>query len=136
MTLDTEHFTERTLSISADLARLPEVRRFVEETADQFGFDADLRQQIKLATNEATANAVEHGSPSADDMVEVRAAAEDGALTIYVSDCGSFVPRVAPRGSLPERGRGMAFMDLLMDEVQVYPGSDGTVVRLSKRLPD
>jgi anti-sigma regulatory factor (Ser/Thr protein kinase) len=37
---------------------------------------------------------------------------------------------------MPERGRGLAFMDLLMDEVEVRPGSGGTEVRLLKRLED
>lgn len=136
MELETERFTERTLSIPADLSRLPEARRFADEIASAVGFDRDVCQQIKLATNEATANAVEHGSRSTDDIVELRAAEEDGALAIYIADGGSFVPRMSPRGSLPERGRGMAFMDLLMDDVQVQPGAAGTVVRLAKRLPE
>lgn len=135
MALHTERFIERTLSIPADLARLPEARRFVEEIASQLGFDAAACQQIKLATNEATTNAVEHGSRSPDDVVELRAAEEDGALALYISDRGSFVRRISPRGGLPERGRGMAFMDLLMDDAEVQPGRDGTVVRLTKRLP-
>ena len=136
MALETERFTERTLAIPADLSRLPEARQFAESMAGQFGFDSAVRQQIKLAINEAVANAVEHGSRSPEDAVELRAASEDGALAIYVRDTGTFVPRMSPRGSLPERGRGMAFMDMLMDDVRVFPGGDGTVVRLTKRLPE
>lgn len=132
--VSTTHFTQQGMSIGADLARLGEIRRFAERMAASFGFDAALQQQIKLAINEAAANAVEHGSASPHDVVELRAVDEDGALTFYIVDSGRFVPPSAPRGHLPERGRGMAFMELLMDEVHVRPSDRGTTVRLAKRL--
>jgi anti-sigma regulatory factor (Ser/Thr protein kinase) len=130
---DTERFGERELSLPADLSRLLDARRFAEEAAADFGFDDAARQQIKLAANEAVANAMEHGSRTPEDEVALRAAEEDGALAIYVRDAGNFVPRVMHRGAMPERGRGLAFMDLLMDEVEVRPGPRGTEVRLAKR---
>ena len=127
-------FAERGVSLPADLAHLPEARDFVDRAAAEFGFDDERRAQIKLATNEAVANAIEHGSPPAGADVRLRAAEEDGALAIYVTDAGMFVPRTLRRGELPERGRGMAFMGIFMDEVDVRPGPDGTEVRLLKRL--
>lgn len=131
---DTTRFNERGLSLPADLSRLLDARRFAEEAAADFGFDDATRQQIKLAANEAVANAMEHGSPTSDHEVALQAVEEEGALAIYVRDAGSFVPRMMHRGAMPERGRGLAFMDLLMDEVEVRPGSGGTEVRLAKRL--
>ena len=133
---DTTRFDERELSLPADLSRLLEARRFAEEAAADFGFDDAARQQIKLAANEAVANAMEHGSPSSDHEVALHAVEEGGALAIYVRDAGSFVPRMMHRGAMPERGRGLAFMDLLMDEVEVRPGSGGTEVRLVKWLEE
>jgi anti-sigma regulatory factor (Ser/Thr protein kinase) len=129
-------FDERDIRLPADSARLSEARRFAEAAAGEFGFDEDVQRQITLAINEAVANAIEHGSPQAGDEVELRAAAEDGALAIYVIDRGRFTPRTAHREAMPERGRGLAFMDLLMDEVEVSTGSRGTRVRLAKRLDD
>ena len=81
------------------------------------------------------ANAIEHGSDGPHSTVSVRVVEEEsGALALYITDDGSFVPRMQDRGVMPERGRGLAFMDLLMDEVDVRPGEDGTEVRLVMRL--
>jgi anti-sigma regulatory factor (Ser/Thr protein kinase) len=35
---------------------------------------------------------------------------------------------------MPESGRGLEFMRLMMDEVDLQPGTDGTRLRLIKRL--
>ena len=126
-------FNERELSIPADVSKVGEVRDFADAAAEAFGFDAEDRYRIKLAATEAVANALEHGASSADDTIRLRAVDEDGALTFYVTDPGKFVPRVVPRGALPERGRGLAFIGQLMDEVDLTPGDDGTVIRFSKR---
>jgi anti-sigma regulatory factor (Ser/Thr protein kinase) len=135
-TVNAERFERRDMSLPADLRRLRQAREFAEEAAADFGFDEAVQQQIKLAANEAVANAMEHGSSRDGDEIVLRAVEEEGALAIYVKDLGSFVPRMLQRGAMPERGRGLAFMDLLMDEVEVRPGSGGTEVRLLKRLED
>ena len=59
---------------------------------------------------------------------------EPGALVFEVIDTGRFVPRVTRRGDMPESGRGLEFMRLMMDEVELYPGAAGTRLRLVKRL--
>jgi serine/threonine-protein kinase RsbW len=126
-------FEGRELHVPADYGRLPEVRRFAADAATAFGLGRTEAHDVTMALSEAVANAVEHGSPSAGDEIEIQALAEADALVLYVRDRGRFVPRVAPRGELPERGRGLRFMTELMDEVDVRPGSAGTVVRLVKR---
>ena len=133
MQVKTGRFTERRCSIPADLAELPRARHFADRAATDFGFGESERYSIKMATSEAVANAIEHGSSSSAETVDLRAVDEGGALTFYVTDAGTFVPRVA-RGKTPERGRGLAFMGQLMDEVDVRPGREGTVVRYAKRL--
>jgi hypothetical protein len=41
---------------------------------------------------------------------------------------------VARRGDpLPDSGRGLEFLRVLMDEVHLRPGSDGTLLRFVKR---
>jgi serine/threonine-protein kinase RsbW len=129
-------FDERGLRLPADSSRLSEARRFAERVAEEFGFGEAVRRQIMLALNEAVANAIQHGSPRDGDEVELRAVSEDGALAIYVTDRGRFTPRTAHRDAMPERGRGLAFMDLLMDEVEVSAQPGGTRVRLLKRPQD
>jgi anti-sigma regulatory factor (Ser/Thr protein kinase) len=125
-------FTPREHSISADVARLKEARDFAERCAADFGLGEDARYQVKLAISEAVTNAIQHGSSSPSDRIRITVAEESGALVFEVEDTGRFRPRVR-RGVLPESGRGLEFMRLLMDEVDLRPGTDGTLLRISKR---
>jgi serine/threonine-protein kinase RsbW len=127
-------FRPREHSITADLDRLKEARDFAESAAADFGFDADGRYEVKLALSEAVSNAIRHGSRSPEDPVRILAAEESGALVFEVLDTGTFVPRVVRRGDLPESGRGLEFMRVLMDEVDLRPSRRGTLLRMAKRL--
>ena len=66
--------------------------------------------------------------------MRIVATEEPGALVFEVLDTGRFVPRVTRRGDMPESGRGLEFMRLMMDQVDVRPGETGTRLRLVKRL--
>lgn len=123
------------VSITADPARLGEAREFVESVATNHGFDEDALYQIKVASNEAVSNAIEHGRPCEQGNIEVRAEVEDGELAFYVRDCGEFILADSPRDPIAERGRGFTFMSLLMDDVSLDTEPGNTVVRLAKRLP-
>jgi anti-sigma regulatory factor (Ser/Thr protein kinase) len=125
-------FTPREHSISADVARLKEARDFAERCAAEFGFGEDDRYQVRLAISEAVTNAIQHGSSSSSDPIRISAVEEAGALVFEVTDTGRFRPRVR-RGVLPESGRGLEFMRLLMDEVDLRPGANGTLLRVAKR---
>jgi serine/threonine-protein kinase RsbW len=127
-------FRPREHSIQADLNRLKEARDFADEAAAAFGFNPDARYDVRLAVSEAVTNAIQHGSRSPEDPVRIVAAEESGALVFEVLDTGSFVPRVVRRGDLPEGGRGLEFMRILMDEVDLRPGRRGTMLRMAKRL--
>jgi anti-sigma regulatory factor (Ser/Thr protein kinase) len=125
-------FTPREHSISADVARLKEARDFAERCAADFGLGEDARYHVKLAISEAVTNAIQHGSSSPNDRIRITVAEESGALVFEVKDTGRFRPRVR-RGILPESGRGLEFMRLLMDEVDLRPGAGGTLLRFTKR---
>jgi anti-sigma regulatory factor (Ser/Thr protein kinase) len=125
-------FTPREHSISADVTRLKEARDFAERAAREFGLSDDDSYQVKLAISEAVTNAIQHGSSSPTDPIRIVVAEESGALVFEVIDTGRFRPRVR-RGVLPESGRGLEFMRLLMDEVDLRPGLTGTLLRISKR---
>jgi serine/threonine-protein kinase RsbW len=127
-------FERREHSIRADLGRLKEARDFAERAAEAFGLSGDACHEVKLALSEAVSNAIQHGSSSADAPIRICASGEPGALVIEVIDTGRFVPRVTRRGEIPESGRGLEFMRLMMDEVDLQPGPDGTRLRLVKRL--
>ncbi len=128
-----ETFSPREHSIRADLDRLKEVRDFAARAAAEFGLGAEALYDVKLAVSEAVTNAIRHGSRSPDDSVRILATEESGALVFEVVDSGTFVPRVVRRGDLPEGGRGLEFMRVLMDEVDLRPGRQGTLLRMAKR---
>ena len=125
-------FSPREHSISADVARVKEARDFAERCAADFGLGEDARYQVKLAISEAVTNAIQHGSASPSDPIRISAAEESDALVFEVADTGRFRPRVR-RSALPESGRGLEFMRLVMDDVDLRVGADGTLLRFSKR---
>lgn len=127
-------FHPREHSIRADLNRLKEARDFADQAAAAFGFGNSARYEVKLAVSEAVTNAIQHGSRSDNDQIRIVVAEESGALVFEVLDTGSFVPRVVRRGDLPESGRGLEFMRVLMDEVDLRPSRGGTLLRMAKRL--
>ena len=127
-------FKPREHSILADLRLLKEARDFAERAAAEFGFGAAACYDVKLAMSEAVTNAIQHGSSSPSDPIKIGIAAEGGALVFEVRDTGRFRPRVRRRGGeLSESGRGLEFMRVLMDEVDLRPGDGGTLMRFAKR---
>jgi anti-sigma regulatory factor (Ser/Thr protein kinase) len=127
-------FTGAELKLPAELSRLPDARTWADAAAEAFGFDEMVRYQIKMAVSEGVANAVEHGSSGPSDEIHLRAAPEGDSLAFYIRDSGRFIPRISPRGEMPERGRGLAFLGQLMDEVDIKPSASGTELRFCKRL--
>jgi anti-sigma regulatory factor (Ser/Thr protein kinase) len=121
-------------SIDANLARLKEARDFAERAAIEFGLPSDACYQVKLALSEAVTNAIQHGSRSPADPIRIVVTEEPGAIVFEVVDTGRFIPRVTRRGDMPESGRGLEFMRLMMDVVDLHPGQHGTRLRLVKRL--
>ncbi|SRR6266511_970845 len=128
-------FCPREATIPADSAQIGRARAFADAAANVFGFDQDSRFAFRMAISEVVANAIEHGSRSPDDVVRMRAVEEDGALAFYVTDVGSFTaPEALSEDALRDRGRGIEMIRWLMDELDVRPGYEGTVIRFSKRL--
>jgi anti-sigma regulatory factor (Ser/Thr protein kinase) len=126
-------FQPREHSIRADLELLKEARDFAERAAADFGFDGSACYDVKLAMSEAVTNAIQHGSSSPSDPIRILVLAEGPSLVFEVLDTGRFVPRVMRRGELSESGRGLEFMRVLMDEVDLRPGRGGTLMRFIKR---
>jgi serine/threonine-protein kinase RsbW len=127
-------FQPREHSIQADLGLLKQARDFAERAAADFGLDDGACYDVKLAMSEAVTNAIQHGSTSADDPISILVLAEGPELVFEVLDTGRFMPRVLTRGELEESGRGLEFIRVLMDEVDLRPTDDGTLMRFTKRL--
>jgi serine/threonine-protein kinase RsbW len=114
-------------------------RRSLDRILTVLGVRPDCRGEIALAVSEACSNAVQHGTgPS---LYEVAAESEDSHCVITVNDSG---PGLAPGAAsespaMPDatalRGRGMALMRAMTDELELRPSRGGGLsVRLSKRL--
>lgn len=126
-------FEPREHRITADLRLLKQARDFAARAAADFGLGDNACHEVKLALSEAVANAIRHGSSSPADEVRILVAEEPGGIVFEVLDTGRFRPQVTRRTPLPESGRGLEFMRLVMDRVDLYPGREGTRVRMVKR---
>jgi anti-sigma regulatory factor (Ser/Thr protein kinase)/ketosteroid isomerase-like protein len=115
---------------------LSEGRGFIDRALSAAGFDESARYQVTVATNEAVSNAMEHGAPCDDGHFHLAAVVESGSFVFSVRDCGEFEQAAPPAPDpVAERGRGFAFMNLLMDDVRLEARPGNTVLRLAKRLP-
>ena len=127
------HFQPREHSMQADLGLLKEARDFAARAAQDFGLGEGACYDVKVAMSEAVTNAIQHGSSSPDDPIRIAIMAEGQALVFEVLDTGRFRPRVMRRGELSESGRGLEFMRVLMDEVDLRPSKGGTLMRFITR---
>ena len=117
------------LRVAADPGSLSGMRRSLRGWLAAAGADEDLVYDVLVAVGEAAANAVEHAYGPIDAAFDVSAEIDAGVLHMVVRDKGRWRPS---RGS--NRGRGLALMRELMDEVDVTLGESGTAVELWRRL--
>ena len=120
----------RELRLRQDPRELRRARRLAEAAAGEHGLDEEQSFRFTFAANEAVANAIEHGAPRADGTVLLRIVSDAEAVCFEVHDCGGFGVDWSEPDPLSERGRGLPLMAALVDEVDLKPGPDGTVVRL------
>lgn len=118
------------LPLRAEPTALRTARGFADAAAAELGLDEDARFRFTLAANEAVANAIEHGAPREDGTLLLRISSDADTLCFEVHDCGGFGADWSEPEPLSERGRGLPLMAALVDEVDLRPGPDGTVVRL------
>ena len=123
----------RELCLAADPSQLSRARTFADAAAKDFGFADEERFSLTLAVSEAVANAIEHGGGELGARVRITAGERDGAFAVQIEDSGSFEAGARQDEDLPERGRGLGLIAMLVDELFVCPGPDGTVLRLFKR---
>jgi serine phosphatase RsbU (regulator of sigma subunit)/anti-sigma regulatory factor (Ser/Thr protein kinase) len=117
------------LRLPAEPEALGGMRRTLARWLRAHGAAAEDVQALTLACGEAAANAVEHAYPPGPASFELDAALDDGAVAVVVRDYGRWR---TPRGE--NRGRGLAIIEALMDEVEVRRGEDGSELRMRRRL--
>ena len=106
----------------------------MRDASVRFGLGEREAYDFVYAVNEAVTNAIKHGRAEADGHIGVAIDCDGDTLVCAVTDGGPFLPPPGFASStLPESGRGFAFMAALTDELELSIGPDATIVRLSKR---
>jgi anti-sigma B factor antagonist len=119
------------LRLRPDASELALARGFAIAAARRAGLDPRQQYNLAVATNEAVANAIQHGQPCPSGAVEMWVEEGGEALTVGVRNGGDFVLAPLPPDPLREGGRGLRLMSQLVDKISVLRESGQTVVRLS-----
>ena len=114
----------------------PLARALVRDAAAEHGLDGETTWDLMLATSEAVANAVLHGSAcdDADRGVLLIIEVDDSSISIEVRDCGSFDAQLRPAAQDGIGGRGIPIIAALADHFELIPEPAQTRVRFGKRL--
>jgi serine/threonine-protein kinase RsbW len=125
----------RTLLVSAGVADLAEVRRFVREAVAAFGGSLRVADDLVQAVDEATCNVLLHGYGGEPGEVEIEASLLDRRIEIRLLDRGApFDPTAVPaadttrppvatrRGGM---GMGIHLLRTMTDEVRHHVRPDG-----------
>ena len=123
----------RELWLRQDPRELRRARWLADTAAADHGLEPDEQFRFTFAVNEAVANAIEHGEASPEGHILIRTSSAGDALCFEVHDWGRFKPTLSEPDPMPERGRGLALMATMVDEVEVKPSGEATVVRLVMR---
>jgi PAS domain S-box-containing protein len=111
--------------------RLAGMRKDLREWLASGGVTGEARDAVVLAVGEAASNAIEHArSADARPRLTVTAALRGGSIDVRVRDTGHW----RPPGDPGNRGRGLAIMRAVMDDVAIDPGRPGTSVHMSRTL--
>jgi serine phosphatase RsbU (regulator of sigma subunit)/anti-sigma regulatory factor (Ser/Thr protein kinase)/putative methionine-R-sulfoxide reductase with GAF domain len=123
--------SERALSLTVATRseELAAIRRLLRGWLADAGADQAAISAVLLASGEACSNAMEHAYGPGDQTFDLTAERKDNEVLLTVTDHGNWRP---PRGR--NRGRGLGLMETFMDEVEVVPGNNGTMVRMRRRL--
>ncbi|MEU0333888.1 SpoIIE family protein phosphatase [Streptomyces sp. NPDC006193] len=121
------------VAFPAESARLAPVRKALRDWLALCDLAPGTVQNVLVAAGEACANAIEHGHRhSPGGTVRLRAEAFADRLRLTVADSGRW--KHPQPGSEPHRGRGVALMRALMQQVTIVPGPSGTTVDMQMRI--
>jgi serine/threonine-protein kinase RsbW len=114
----------------------PKARAMVRDAAAEHGLDGGATWDLMLATSEAVANAILHGSCCGDPEHGVRLLIEvdEHAISIEVCDCGVFDAQLRPAAQDATHGRGIPIIAALADHFELLPEPSQTRLRFGKRL--
>ncbi|WP_311922706.1 SpoIIE family protein phosphatase [Microbispora sp. H10836] len=121
------------MTFPAESSQLAPVRKALRSWLGQCDLPAQIVQNVLVAAGEACANAIEHGHRhTPGDTVRLRAEASVDNLRLTVADTGRWK---APQPEVnSHRGRGVALMRAMMQQVTITPGPSGTTVDMQMRI--
>ena len=107
------------------------VREFVRAESERLGLSDIRADLLAVAVSELATNTLQHTGGGG----VVRIWAESGTVRCEVVDSGRppGFGRAMPTADQP-RGRGLAIVERICDEVGIHPDGDGTAVRLGMVL--
>ncbi|WP_413092713.1 ATP-binding protein [Streptomyces phaeochromogenes] len=114
------------MTFPADLRCAQQVRRVISAHL-RYWRRSSLSDAVLLASTEAFANAVTHGSRSPGDLITVSMENGNGQLRVSISDEAPGRLPLVPSGtdSLAESGRGLALIEAFTDVWGVEPSDEG-----------
>ena len=121
-----DHFE---VELAAQPESLASVRGLMRRWLRHAGSTEEEIAEVTTAAGEACTNAIEHAGAGGSATFEMEGELVDGGIEVTVRDFGAWRP-----GREDDQGRGLELMEALMDEVQVTPSPEGTVVRMQRRL--
>lgn len=130
------------LRFSALPAHVRTARLVATTVARRSGVDDDLLDEVRLAVGEACSRAVgQHARSGLHEPVSMRLHSEAGSFCVEVADVvplGVSLARITSPADLldadpadMDESLGLALLAGLVDDVQVVPGVDGVVVRMT-----
>ncbi len=119
------------VELGADVNELAPTRAALRVWLIEAGVSSDQTLNVLIAAGEALANAIEHGHRhQPDGTIRLLASALADRLHVTVIDTGSWKPPV----TAVSRGRGIALMRALMQEVTIQQRTSGTTVHMHARI--
>lgn len=127
------------MQVSSDADMLSEARERIATAIAPLCFPESALFDIKVALGEALANCIRHGVPEEGELrITVAIIAHADRVILEISDNGPGFDGIhsGSQDVYAPSGRGIMFMNALMDRVEYLPGSTGgTLVRLTKHRP-
>jgi len=123
--------TSQVLTITADPARLADVRQFVREQAAQLGADGEATDDIVTAVDELVTNSIIHGYRGGEGAVEVEIGASGASMVVHLRDhAPPFDPTklAAPDTTLPPEQRPKGGLGIYLSRA----ATDGLTYRRSE----
>jgi anti-sigma regulatory factor (Ser/Thr protein kinase) len=118
--------------LAASPASAQEARAIVREAAVRAGLDGERTWDLMLATSEAVANAIQHGSPWPNDCILLTTEPCERGVRVEVCDLGTFDSALEPTPLDATCGRGIPIIAAIVDRLEVRNGDGRTLVRFER----